>query len=186
MVPPSQRSPAAPLAVPRARVGPPPLPARATAPSHPEPSLEDQAIELSDEELVAEEAERAPVSSAQGAPTILIVDDDAAMRALLVSVLGAQYTVYAAATGTEAIGMFDWLRPDLVLSDVELPGADGYEVAAALKRNPHTKGVPLAFLTAHGSSFDLIRGINAGARQYLTKPFRPEELLARIAHMLER
>ena len=200
--------------LPVTKIGPPPLPTRVPRPGP--PRLPTTATELSDADVVVvvqavdvsdiEEvdivdvvdvvdvvedaaglhAPPVPVAFHEGQPSILVVDDDPAMVEFLTMFLGEQYTVYAATTGPEAIAILESLRPDLVISDVGLPGADGYEVAAALKRRPTTRSVPLVFLTSHDAANDLVRGINAGARQYMTKPIEPSVLMAKVARWLGR
>lgn len=185
-----------PLPVARARrVAPPPLPppkGRAVEPLAvdteevvPIDGWEIEAIEEFEErEALGVASSPVPEVAHAGAKVIVVVEDDADMRGLLVAVFEDLYTVYAAKSGTEAIELFGRVTPSLVISDVRLPGADGYAVAEALKKRFGSRHVPLIFLTAHGTSQDVIRGINAGARHYLTKPISPPDLRARVDKIL--
>ena len=118
-------------------------------------------------------------------PRILIVDDLPANLGVLVSVLGeAGYTVLVAASGDGALARLERSRPDLVLLDVNMPGLDGYETCRFLKADDRWREVPVLFLTAQGDPVDKVRGFEAGAVDYITKPLHPEEVLARVrAHL---
>jgi DNA-binding response OmpR family regulator len=116
---------------------------------------------------------------------ILVVDDVIKNIELLGSVLGrAGYAVSYAMDGAKALEMAFSERFDLILLDVMMPGMDGFEVCRGLKRNPDTEGIPVLFLTAKSEQSDIVRGLEEGAVDYLTKPFNPAELLARVkTHM---
>jgi diguanylate cyclase (GGDEF)-like protein len=118
---------------------------------------------------------------------ILVVEDDSALRELLVTVLRkAGYEVAALEDGPAAL---EWIRgrqPDLILLDVMLPGLDGFEVCRRVRELWHLRTVPVLMLTALGRIEDKLRGIQAGADDYLTKPVAIPELLARVGMHLRR
>lgn len=116
---------------------------------------------------------------------ILVVDDDAPIRRMLDRTLSAAgYAVATAADGGEALAAVERSTPDLVVLDVGLPGVDGLSVSRRLR----AKGlaVPVLLLTARDSVPDRVAGLDAGADDYLVKPFATEELLARIRALLRR
>ena len=116
---------------------------------------------------------------------ILVVDDDAPIRRMLDRTLSAEgYAVETAADGGEALAAVERSTPDLVVLDVGLPGVDGLSVSRRLR----AKGlaVPVLLLTARDSVPDRVAGLDAGADDYLVKPFATEELLARVRALLRR
>ncbi|HEY8647277.1 MAG TPA: response regulator transcription factor [Gaiellaceae bacterium] len=116
---------------------------------------------------------------------ILVVDDDAPIRRMLDRTLSAEgYAVETAADGGEALAAVERSTPDLVVLDVGLPGVDGLAVSRRLR----AKGlsVPVLLLTARDSVPDRVAGLDAGADDYLVKPFATEELLARVRALLRR
>src|SRR5204863_9666765 len=116
---------------------------------------------------------------------ILVVDDDAPIRRMLDRTLSAEgYAVATAADGGEALAAVERSTPDLVVLDVGLPGVDGLSVSRRLR----AKGlaVPVLLLTARDSVPDRVAGLDAGADDYLVKPFASEELLARARALLRR
>ncbi len=109
---------------------------------------------------------------------ILVVDDDDALREMVGLVLsGAGYEPAFAADGLSAITAFEESHPDLVLLDIMLPGQSGIEVCEQIRA---TSGVPIIMLTAKGETEDVVRGLEAGADDYVVKPHNGAELLARI------
>jgi len=115
---------------------------------------------------------------------ILVVDDDQAIAEMVGIVLrGKGYEVATSPDGASALETFPRLRPDLVLLDLMLPGMDGIEVCRRLR---HESGVPIIMLTARTDTADVVEGLEAGADDYLTKPFEPEELVARIKARVRR
>ncbi len=116
---------------------------------------------------------------------ILVVDDHAENRELLqASLEHAAYAVFTAANGHEALEAVTRHRPDLILLDVMMPGLDGYEVCRRLKADPETAFVPVIVVTALQDFAHRLRGIEAGADEFLTKPFRHEELWTRVRALL--
>ena len=117
--------------------------------------------------------------------TILVVDDQAANVRVVGTLLGRKgYTVIPAHSGLEAVAAAEQQTPDLILLDMMMPGMDGFELLAALREIPGLHKVPVVFLTAAQDRDLLLRAFDAGAVDYVTKPFMPEELLARVdAHI---
>lgn len=115
---------------------------------------------------------------------ILIVDDESALRLILTTRLAlAGYEVVAAADGEEALETYQRESPDLIVLDVMMPKLDGYGVCKAVRQD---SDVPIIMLTALGDVGDRITGLQMGADDYLSKPFSPKELEARIACVLRR
>ncbi len=113
--------------------------------------------------------------------TILAVDDDAdALFALEGVLTRAGYKVVTAANGKDALCVMQRLIPDLILLDLMMPLMNGYEVAQAVKADPVLKYTPVVLVTSKDDCEDIVRGLDAGADDYIKKPFRKEELLARI------
>jgi diguanylate cyclase (GGDEF)-like protein len=119
--------------------------------------------------------------------TVLVVDDDPDIaRFVEVNLRSAGYDVAVAADGMEALEKAGELRPDLVLLDVMMPRIDGFEVAQRLRKNPQTANASIIMLTAKALSADKVTGLQAGADDYIIKPFDPIELLARVKGTLRR
>jgi len=118
---------------------------------------------------------------------ILVVDDEPDILALVQYNLSrAQYDVVGVASGEEALAQVRTTPPSLVVLDLMLPGVDGLEVCKALKRDTRTAAIPIVILTARGEEADIVAGLELGADDYLTKPFSPRVLLARIRAVLRR
>ena len=117
---------------------------------------------------------------------VLVVDDNADMRAYLTRLLGPHWTVRTTANGEEALAAVADLAPDLVLTDVMMPRIDGFELLRSLRADPGTRDIPVIMLTARAGQEASVEGLEAGADDYLAKPFRAEELLARVRAVLER
>ena len=116
---------------------------------------------------------------------VLVVDDDARLRRLLSRYLAEQgFRVTAAADAAEARDKMRAMQPDLLVLDVMMPGEGGLDLTAALRRE--RLGVPVLLLTARGAPEDRIAGFEAGADDYLPKPFEPYELVLRLRAMLRR
>jgi len=121
------------------------------------------------------------------AEQILVVDDDPDIaRFVEVNLRSAGYDVAVAGDGEEALEKAGDLRPDLVLLDVMMPRIDGFEVAQRLRKNPQTANTSIIMLTAKALSADKVTGLQAGADDYIIKPFDPIELLARVKGTLRR
>lgn len=119
--------------------------------------------------------------------SILLVEDEQDLQELLAYNLSREgYGVTTASTGEEALKQARARRPDLILLDLMLPGMDGLEVCRALRSRDTTADVPVIMLTAKGEERDIVRGLELGADDYVTKPFSPRILLARIAAVLRR
>jgi DNA-binding response OmpR family regulator len=115
---------------------------------------------------------------------ILAVEDDERIReAVKLALEDEGWTVEGAGSGEEAIEMFNQRAPDVVLIDIMLPGIDGFELCRKLRR---TSDVPIVMVTARNDTHDVVAGLEAGADDYLTKPFAPKELSARIRALLRR
>lgn len=117
---------------------------------------------------------------------ILCVDDDPHNRKLLQDVLSpVGYEVFKAESGKEALEVIAREKVDLVLLDVVMPGMDGYDVCKAIKGDERTRNIPVVMITGLISKEDRIKGIEAGAEEFLTKPFEPAEVRARIKMLLK-
>ncbi|WP_346621630.1 ATP-binding protein [Blastococcus montanus] len=127
-----------------------------------------------------------PVPGPPGGATILVVDDNADMRDYLARLLGPHWSVRTTANGEEALAAVAGSVPDLVLTDVMMPRIDGFELLRALRADPATRHVPVIMLTARAGQDASVEGLEAGADDYLAKPFRAAELLARVRVALER
>ena len=119
---------------------------------------------------------------------ILVIEDDAAIRAVLRAALkGAGFAdVRMAARGDEGLKKARAERPDLVLLDLMLPGMDGLAVCRAIRADAAIGATPLVMLSAKGSARDIVKGLGAGADDYITKPFAPSVLVARLKAVLRR
>lgn len=127
----------------------------------------------------------APASSAE-AYTLLIVDDDKWSRKSTADLLSpAGYIIHQAEDGHEALAKFDALQPDLVLLDVMMPGLDGFEVCAEIKRRSPHAHIPVMLLTALDNKREVVQGLKAGADDFLTKPVHGAELRARVANQIK-
>ncbi|MFH2090816.1 MAG: response regulator [Pseudomonadota bacterium] len=119
--------------------------------------------------------------------TILIVDDDEKIIKLLKHTLVINgYSVLIAFSGEQAIKLSEHALPDLVVLELMLPGIDGLAVTRHLKNNQHTSNIPIIMLTAKHEDSDIIDGFESGANDYMSKPFSPKELVARIESILRR
>ncbi|WP_422614288.1 MULTISPECIES: ATP-binding response regulator [Calothrix] len=118
-------------------------------------------------------------------PHILIVDDNADMRDYLARILSDRVKVEAVADGVAALAAVNERVPDLVLSDVMMPGLDGFELLQALRADARTKEVPIILLSARAGEESVIEGLVAGADDYLIKPFSASELVTRVNAYLQ-
>ena len=118
------------------------------------------------------------------APRIVIVEDEEPIASAVAARLRSEgFDTYVAADGPGGVDLVDRVRPDLVVLDLMLPGLDGLEVCRRIQRD---RPVPVLMLTARDSETDLLVGLAVGADDYLTKPFSPRELVARIRTILRR
>ncbi|MDQ1631114.1 MAG: two-component system, OmpR family, response regulator MtrA [Frankiaceae bacterium] len=120
----------------------------------------------------------------QSTQRVLVVDDDASLSEMLGIVLRSEgFEPLFESDGRAAVATFWQSRPDLVLLDLMLPGLGGLEVCRELRRE---SGVPIVMLTARGDTEDIVRGLECGADDYVVKPFKPAELVARVRARLRR
>ena len=123
-------------------------------------------------------------SGSEDVTTVLVVDDNAELRHFLALRLAGRYRVLEAENGRLGVELAIAELPDLVISDVMMPEMDGIELAQALKENEETATIPLILLTAKSTKRDTVEGLEAGADDYLTKPFDTSELIARVAGLI--
>ncbi|MGY1822508.1 SpoIIE family protein phosphatase [Geodermatophilus sp. SYSU D00079] len=129
-------------------------------------------------------APEVPGPPGDAAGRVLVADDNADMRAYVVRLLAPRYAVRAVADGRQALEAALADPPDLVVSDVMMPGLDGVELLAALRADPRTARVPVVLLSARAGEEAAVEGLAAGADDYLVKPFSAQELVARVdAHL---
>src|ERR1043165_8637146 len=118
---------------------------------------------------------------------LLVIDDEPnLLRAVAACLKAEDYEVSTARSGHEALLQLAESVPDLVISDIRMPGMDGYKLARQLRGSPRTALVPIVFLTAKDETADRIEGFRAGIDAYLTKPFEPDELIAVVNAILQR
>jgi two-component system, OmpR family, response regulator RpaA len=120
-------------------------------------------------------------------PRILVVDDDAAIAEIVcINLEMAGYEVNQAPDGIQGQAMAIQIQPDLIVLDLMLPKVDGYTICQRLRRDDRTADIPVLMLTALSQTQNKVEGFNAGADDYLTKPFEIEEMLARVRALLRR
>ena len=118
-------------------------------------------------------------------PVVLAADDDEDILELVrLRLSRSGYETVLARNGAEALEAARQRKPDVALLDVSMPAMTGYEVTAALKRDPITKDIPVILLTARAQTADVAKGFEAGADDYITKPFSPQALQIRVAAAL--
>ncbi|MEM1054272.1 MAG: response regulator [Bacteroidota bacterium] len=125
-------------------------------------------------------AASAPPAAPPDVPRVLVADDNADLRDLVRRHLDDRYSIAEAGDGEDALALARDLLPDVVVSDVMMPGLDGFELVRALRDSPETDFLPVLLLTARASIADTVEGLGAGADDYLAKPFAPAELRARV------
>ena len=116
---------------------------------------------------------------------ILIVDDDKIIIRLLLEVLGDDYKVETAFSGAEALKKVPSFNPDIILLDIMMPGMNGYDVCRAIRKDPGHTFIKILLLSAKSSLEERLEGYNAGANDYLTKPYQTAELQAKIQTFLQ-
>jgi DNA-binding NarL/FixJ family response regulator len=121
------------------------------------------------------------------AKQLLVVDDDPSLLLAVSETLRAEgYEVVTARRGSEAMVRVAESLPDLIISDIRMPGMDGYALVRNLRSSPRTRLIPIVFLTAKDETADRIEGFRTGVDAYLTKPFESEELTAVVSSILDR
>ena len=119
------------------------------------------------------------------AAQILIVEDQEDNRRILRDLLtSVGYEIVEALTGEEGVRLAEESRPDLILMDIQLPGLDGYDATRRIKANPALRAIPVIAVTSYALSGDDLKAFAAGCDAYVTKPFSPRQLLARIREFL--
>ena len=126
------------------------------------------------------------VKSAKSEHSLLVVEDERALRRLLEYRLNKRYTVHTAPDGKEALDMVRAHTPDLIVSDIMMPRMDGFALQEALQADQNTRAIPFIFLTAKSDDDSRLKGLRTGVDDYITKPFDTEQLLGRIDRLLER
>ncbi|HEX3303079.1 MAG TPA: response regulator, partial [Thermomicrobiales bacterium] len=118
---------------------------------------------------------------------VLVVDDEPAIVRLVRAKLQSDgRAVISANSGEEALKVLEDERPDLIVLDVMMPGIDGFETLRRIRTGAFSNQVPVIMLTARASDADRLKGLNAGADDYMSKPFNPDELAARVTAVLRR
>lgn len=121
---------------------------------------------------------------AQKKKRILVAEDDESIATMLVRVLSPKYEVHRAMDGRQAVALAEKVKPQLLMLDVMMPGLDGYAAAQQMRLLPGLNSVPIIFLTAKGGAMDVVKGIQSGARFYVTKPFKMDDLLGKVRKAL--
>ena len=125
-------------------------------------------------------------ATAQASYVILLVDDNDINLKLLYETLDGQgYRLLLARSGKDALRIARKANPDLILLDVMMPGIDGYETCSRLKEEELTRNAVIIFLTALQNTEEKVRGLSLGAVDFITKPFEPDEIIARVSRHLE-
>lgn len=120
------------------------------------------------------------LDSTHGKPKLLIVDDQPINIQVMHQVFGADYQVFMATNGEQALTLCKTNPPDLVLLDVVMPGMDGFEVCTQLKANPDTRNIPVIFVTAHSDAAQETHGLSVGAVDFISKPVNSAVVRARV------
>jgi two-component system cell cycle response regulator DivK len=117
--------------------------------------------------------------------TILVIEDQEDNRRILRDLLtNSDFEVIEAVTGTDGVRIAETHQPDLILMDIQLPGIDGYEATRRIKANPDLQKIPIIVVTSYALSGDDVKAFEAGCDAYVTKPFSPRNLLAKIREFL--
>ena len=121
----------------------------------------------------------------EGEPTVLLVDDDPViLRLLEVNFEMEGFAVRTAGDGQEGLEVARAEQPDVIVSDVMMPRMNGLELAASIKADPLTASIPVLLLSAKAQATDIRAGLEAGADDYVTKPFEPNDLVERVIKLL--
>jgi len=141
---------------------------------------------MSAESTILKDVSPQPATMAdRSAPRLLIVEDNADLRAFMREVLQPAYQIKDAADGRQGIELALKMIPDLIISDVMMPGCDGFELCRILKTDERTSHIPIILLTARASIESKVEGLETGADDYIIKPFDERELKARVANLIE-
>ena len=117
--------------------------------------------------------------------TILVIEDQEDNRRILRDLLtNSGFEVIEAVTGTDGVRIAETHHPDLILMDIQLPGIDGYDATRRIKANPNLQKIPIIVVTSYALSGDDVKAFEAGCDAYVTKPFSPRNLLAKIREFL--
>jgi DNA-binding response OmpR family regulator len=127
---------------------------------------------------------RAARDDAQDVTTVLVVEDNSDVRAYIRGHLEAYYRIAEAVDGKQGVSLARQLLPDLVISDVMMPGTDGYQLCRELRASPETDFIPVILLTAKAETEHKVVGLEKGADDYVVKPFEMPELEARVANLI--
>ena len=146
----------------------------------PEPTIEEQAKQATRKLQKALDIDPSPKSSRK----ILVVDDNEDMRRFLKEVISKEYTVLTAEDGVQALEVVHKEVPDLIITDLTMPNMDGLELTQRVKAAPETNYIPLIMLTAKSAIESRLQALEYGADDYVTKPFEPEYLRARVHNIL--
>src|SRR4051812_21025006 len=117
---------------------------------------------------------------------ILVVDDEIGARTLIGIMLDrGGFEVLKASDGNEALSILDQDKPDLVILDIMMPGMDGFELCKRIRERPETTEIPILMLSTRGDAESVMRGMDAGASDYLPKPILHHDLVAKVRHLLD-
>ena len=141
-------------------------------------------IEVSDEKCINEQNNVADKELDE--KSILVVEDDYDLREFIAGIFKADFIIYSAPNGTEAMEIAGKKLPDLIISDIMMPGADGYTLCHYIKNNIVTSHIPVILLTAKNSEESKLKGFNAGADEYIEKPFNAEILAVRVNNLIKQ
>jgi signal transduction histidine kinase len=148
-------------------------------------STSTQFADLAQPGLEAAATESAAVTAPENAPTLLLVEDNHDMRAFVAGALRRHYKVHTAVDGQDGVETARRVQPDLIVSDVMMPRMDGFEMVEKLRTDRRFDRTPIVMLTARTGAEAVVRGLKLGAVDYVAKPFKMPELLARISAQLK-
>jgi signal transduction histidine kinase len=147
------------------------------------PSAEIPTLSLS----APQRRQKAWKGPAADSPLVVVIEDDDELRIFIAETLAARYRVEVASDGEEGLALVRARRPDAVVSDIAMPRLDGTELCRRLRAAPETRALPILLVTARRQADRVLEGFEAGANDYIAKPFHPRELLARLeAHLVAR
>ena len=149
------------------------------------PLAQKEADELKKEAGIKEEAEVIPEKALGRKPRILLIEDEKDIVDLTSVILKDKYTLIVANNGVDGIKEAFSSKPDVILLDIYMKGLNGFEVCSILKGNESSKDIPIAMFTAGTQKYEIERGYSMGIDDYITKPFKPKDLLSRIQKLLK-